>query len=108
MDALAVKSADQLETEGYKKVVDGADAVTLLLSAATILYHEDYEARCAGYLYNAAGKAYTSLLQAKNMFKQVKIILYGSVLQYPWDFDLACRGLPYFIYFNVKRLTFCS
>ncbi len=57
----AINDGGSVYTIGENIVVDGADAVTLILSAATSFYHEDYEAQCAGYIDKAAIKDYAGL-----------------------------------------------
>lgn len=58
----AVPEGGSVRTVGEYIVVNAADAVTILLSAATTFYHEDYEARCEAYLESAAKKGYAGLL----------------------------------------------
>lgn len=58
----AIHEGGTVSTIGENLVVEGADAVTLLLSAATSFYRQDYQAQCAEYLDNAAVKGYAALL----------------------------------------------
>lgn len=58
----AINEGGSLYTIGDNLVVEAADAVTLILSAATTFYHKDYEKQCIRYLENAAGKNYDQLV----------------------------------------------
>ncbi len=49
-------------TLGENLLVKAADAVTLIVSAATSYYHADYEAQCLRYIDEAAAKSYSKLL----------------------------------------------
>lgn len=57
----AISKGGSVYTIGENLVVEGADSVTLLLSAATSFYHEDYEAQCINYLDSAEAKGYDRL-----------------------------------------------
>lgn len=93
----AINEGGRVYTIGENIVVDGADAVTLLLSASTSFYHEDYEAWCARYLDNAAGKAYTSLFadheaDYSELFSRVSLNISGrESIDGPEDLDIAER-----------------
>lgn len=58
----AINEGGAVSTIGENLVVEGADAVTLLLSVATSFYRQDYQAQCEEYLDNAAAKGYAALL----------------------------------------------
>lgn len=58
----AVPEGGEVCTIGENIVVKDADSVTILLSAATSYYHDDYEAACAACLSNAEEKGYDRLL----------------------------------------------
>ena len=58
----AIPEGGSVHTVGENIVVEAADTVTLLLSAATSYYYEDYEKRCADYLDSAAEKGFDRLL----------------------------------------------
>lgn len=58
----AIHEGGTVATIGENLIVQGADAVTLLLSAATSFYREDYQMQCAEYLDNASAKGYNALL----------------------------------------------
>lgn len=60
--ARAIPEGGRMVTIGEHLVVEGADAVTLILSAASSFYHENYEHWCAERLDRASGKAYDALL----------------------------------------------
>ncbi len=50
-----------VETIGESLVILNADSVTLLISAATSYYHEDYEAQCFDYIKDAGNKTFHRL-----------------------------------------------
>ena len=58
----AISKGGSVYTIGENLVVEGADSVTLLLSAATSFYHEDYEAQCINYLDSAEAKGTTGFM----------------------------------------------
>ncbi|MGE5613233.1 MAG: glycosyl hydrolase family 95 catalytic domain-containing protein [Bacillota bacterium] len=58
----AIPEGGNVYTIGENIVVEAADSVTILLSAATSFYHDDFEAACAAYLDNAEKKGYNRLL----------------------------------------------
>ncbi len=58
----AVADGGRVYTIGENLVVENADSVTLLISAATSFYHSDYEGQCRKYLDAAALKVYSRLL----------------------------------------------
>lgn len=65
---------------GEHLIVEGADAVTFYLSAATTFRHEDPEAYCLSVLSSAAERAYPSLLQRhledyQGLFGRVQLML---------------------------------
>ncbi len=60
----AINEEGKLNIIGENIVAEGADAVTLILSAATSFYHEDYVRQCARYLDNAEMKGYARLYSA--------------------------------------------
>jgi len=60
--ARAIADGGSVRTIGENIAVERADAVTLIISAATSFYHEDYEARCKEYLDKAEVKGYDVLL----------------------------------------------
>jgi len=60
--AKAIPEGGRVHTIGENLVVERADAVTLILSAATSYYHQDYENWCVESLNHGAGKAYDALL----------------------------------------------
>lgn len=57
----AINEGGEVLTMGENLVVERADAVTLILSAATTFYHDDYEKQCKIYLDNAAVKQFNEL-----------------------------------------------
>ncbi|NLK68825.1 MAG: glycoside hydrolase family 95 protein [Clostridiaceae bacterium] len=59
----AVNEGGKVLTIGENLVVEQADTVTLILSAATTFYHSDYENQCKKYLNNAANKNYYELYE---------------------------------------------
>lgn len=61
--ARAVSKGGNVSTIGETLIVDEADEVTLLLSAATSFYHKDYQEQCIKYLDNAAALTYDELLE---------------------------------------------
>lgn len=60
--AKAITEGGRSYTMGENLVVENADAATLILSAATSFYHNDYEAWCKKYLDNAAVKSFAQIL----------------------------------------------
>jgi len=60
--ARAIPEGGRTVTLGEHLVVEGADAVTLIVSAASSFYHENYEHWCTERLDQASGKAYDALL----------------------------------------------
>ncbi len=57
----AVSQGGKVSTIGETLVVEEADAVTLLISAATSFYHREYEGQCLKYLEEAGEKTYAGL-----------------------------------------------
>ncbi|NLY61475.1 MAG: glycoside hydrolase family 95 protein [Clostridiales bacterium] len=59
----AIARGGKVCTIGENLLVEDADEVVLLLSAATTFRNEDYIDVCEGYIDNAAGRSYEDLLQ---------------------------------------------
>ncbi|CAG7652616.1 hypothetical protein PAESOLCIP111_06584 [Paenibacillus solanacearum] len=72
-----------VRTVGEHMVIDGADAVTLLIAAATTFRYDDPEAACRELLDRAAGQTYAQLLEAhiadySSLYGRVTLRLPGS------------------------------
>lgn len=74
----AIAGGGSVCTVGENLIVEMADTVTLLVSAATTYYHQEYEAQCFKYLEQAEAKDYSKLLSAhiedySSMYKRVSL-----------------------------------
>lgn len=58
----AVSEGGTISTIGENLIVEEADAVTMILSAATSFYHKDYQEQCIRYLNDAEALKYNVLL----------------------------------------------
>lgn len=79
----ALHEGGTASTVGENLIVEGADAVTLLLSAATSFYHDDYHTQCTQYLDQAAEKGYEALLadhkaDYSRLYSRVSLEIDGS------------------------------
>ncbi len=74
----AVSEGGKVNTIGENLIVEKADTVTLLISAATSFYHKEYEAQCLKYLAAAELKEYSQLLSShienfSQLYSRVKL-----------------------------------
>ncbi len=74
----AVSEGGKVNTIGENLIVEEADAVILLISAATSFYHKEYEAQCLKYLEGAGEKTYEGLLSShiedySQLYQRVKL-----------------------------------
>lgn len=80
----AINEGGSLSTIGENLIVKDADAVTLILSAATSFYHKaGYEAACLKYLDDVTDKDYKGLLANHlsyywNLYKRVDLDIRGK------------------------------
>lgn len=80
----AVTEGGKINTVGENLIVEEADEVTLLISAATSFYHKEYEAQCLKYLDQAGEKTFARLLSShiedySQLFGRVKLEIKNSV-----------------------------
>lgn len=74
----AISEGGSIKTVGENLIVEKADAVTLLISAATSYYCREYEAQCLKYLDLAGEKTYAALLAGhiedySQLFRRVRL-----------------------------------
>ena len=79
----AITEGGNVYTLGENLIVEDANAVTLLISAATSYYHKEYEKQCLKYLDNAVLKGYSMLLSDhisnySSMYNRVSLDIYDN------------------------------
>ena len=79
----AVLTGGSINTVGENLVIENADSVTLILSAATSFRHKDYKEVCFEYIKNALGYTYKELFirhaeDYKALFDRMSINLQGE------------------------------
>ena len=79
----AITEGGKVYTLGENLIVEEANAVTLLISAATSYYHKEYEEQCLKYLDNAVLKSYSKLLSDhiadySSMYNRVSFDIYDN------------------------------
>jgi alpha-L-fucosidase 2 len=94
---LAVPEGGHVRTEGGEVVVEGADAATLLVAAATSWRESDPAAACERVLVAAASKPYASLREAhvtdhRRLLRRVFLRLGSDAPDLPTDERLARVG----------------
>ena len=93
----ALPEGGRAHTIGESLLVANADSVTLLLSAATSFYHNEYSKQCMKYIEDTSNKTYSQLLNVhindyKTLFNRVSLeINHHEVKEELNGFDTAER-----------------